>query len=167
MTGVQTCALPICKINLKGNFAVRERAKRADYILYLNKNKPIAVVEAKDNRHEMSHGLQQAMSYAQMLDVPFAYSSNGDGFVEHDFLTGAERRITLEEFPTEQELTARYVEESNLSREELSIINQSYYSDQNTYSPRYYQRNAINRTVEAIARGQERLLLVIDRKSVV
>lgn len=103
------------KVNLKGNFVFREKPKRADYILYLNENNPIAVVEAKDNHHAVSHGLQQAMTYAQMLDVPFAYSSNGDGFVEHDFLTGQEREFGLHDFPTEQELIARYKRESNLT----------------------------------------------------
>ena len=92
------------KINLKGNFVFREKPKRADYILYLSANNPIAIVEAKDNTHAVSHGLQQAMTYAQMLDIPFAYSSNGDGFMEHDFLTGQEREIGLDEFPSEQEL---------------------------------------------------------------
>ena len=79
----------------------REKPKRADYILYLNANNPIAIIEAKDNNHSISHGLQQAMTYAQMLDFPFAYSSNGDGFAEHDFLTGKERQFGLNEFPTE------------------------------------------------------------------
>lgn len=86
------------KINLKGNFVFREKPKRADYILYLSANNPIAVVEAKDNNHSVSHGLQQAMNYAKMLDVPFAYSSNGDGFAEHDFLTGKERMFCFEDF---------------------------------------------------------------------
>lgn len=90
------------KINLKGNFVFREKPKRADYILYLSANNPIAIVEAKDNTHAVSHGLQQAMTYAQMLDIPFAYSSNGDGFMEHDFLTGQEREIGLDEFPSER-----------------------------------------------------------------
>ena len=103
------------KINLKGNFVFREKPKRADYILYLSANNPIAIVEAKDNTHAVSHGLQQAMTYAQMLDVPFAYSSNGDGFVEHDFLTGQEREIGLDEFPSEQELAARYKQESGMT----------------------------------------------------
>ena len=88
------------KVNLKGNIVVRSKPKKADYVLYLNKNKPIAIVEAKDNKHTVSHGLQQAMEYAQMLDVPFAYSSNGDGFQEHDFLTGTERFISLDDFPS-------------------------------------------------------------------
>ena len=149
------------KINLKGNFVFREKPKRADYILYLSANNPIAIVEAKDNTHSISHGLQQAMTYAQMLDVPFAYSSNGDGFVEHDFLTGQEREFGLDEFPTEQELVARYKQESGLTPRQETILEQPYYTSQNTYPPRYYQRNAINRTVDAIARGQQRLLLVM------
>lgn len=149
------------KINLKGNFVFRERPKRADYILYLNANNPIAVVEAKDNTHGASHGLQQAMEYAKMLDLPFAYSSNGDGFVEHDFLTGQEREFGLDEFPTEQELVARYKSESCLTPQQETILEQPYYTSQNTYPPRYYQRNAINRTVDAIARGQQRILLVM------
>ncbi len=149
------------RINLKGNFVVRDRAKRADYLLYLNSNNPIAVIEAKDNNHSVSYGLQQAMAYAQMLDVPFAYSSNGDGFAEHDFLTGKEREFGLDEFPTEQELIARYKQESGMTQAQEDMIDQPYYSSQNTYPPRYYQRIAINRTVDAIARGQNRLLLVM------
>lgn len=149
------------KINLKGNFVFREKPKRADYILYLSANNPIAVVEAKDNTHSVSHGLQQAITYAEMLDVPFAYSSNGDGFVEHDFLTGQEREFGLDEFPTERELVARYKQESDLTTKQEIILEQPYYTSQNTYPPRYYQRIAINRTVDAIARGQQRLLLVM------
>ena len=153
------------RINLKGNIVIREKPKKADYVLYLNKNKPIAIVEAKDNNHSVSYGLQQAITYAQMQDIPFAYSSNGDGFQEHDLLTGLERTLSMEEFPTIDELTARWESESNdgegISADEKKVIGQPYYSSQNTYDPRYYQRNAINRTVEAIAKGQERLLLVM------
>ena len=149
------------KINLKGNFVFREKPKRADYILYLSANNPIAIVEAKDNTHSISHGLQQAIAYARMLDLPFAYSSNGDGFAEHDFLTGQEREFGLDEFPTEQELIERYKKESGISPQQEVAIEQPYYSSQNTYPPRYYQRIAINRTVDAIARGQQRLLLVM------
>ena len=149
------------KINLKGNFAFREKPKRADYILYLNANNPIAIIEAKDNKHSISHGLQQAMTYARMLDLPFAYSSNGDGFSEHDFLTGKEREFGLDEFPTEAELAARFKQESEMTPTQEIVIEQPYYSSQNTYPPRYYQRIAINRTVDAIARGQNRLLLVM------
>ena len=153
------------RINLRGNITVREKPKKADYVLYLHKNKPIAIVEAKDNNHTVSHGLQQAMTYALMQDIPFAYSSNGDGFQEHDFLTGKERTLSLDEFPTPEELTARWEKGANggegISDNEKKVIKQPYYSSQNTYDPRYYQRNAVNRTVEAIAKGQDRLLLVM------
>ena len=153
------------KINLKGNFVIREKPKRADYVLYLNSNNPIAIVEAKDNKHSISHGLQQAMAYASMLDIPFAYSSNGDGFFEHDFLTGKERELDLDEFPTEEELYCRYKNGANngegLSENQEKMIQQPYYSSQKTYPPRYYQRIAINRTVDAISRGKDRLLLVM------
>lgn len=153
------------KINLRGNFVTREKPKRADYVLYLNSNNPIAIVEAKDNKHSISHGLQQAMAYASMLDIPFAYSSNGDGFFEHDFLTGKERELDLDEFPTEEELYCRYKNGANngegLSENQEKMIQQPYYSSQKTYPPRYYQRIAINRTVDAISMGKDRLLLVM------
>lgn len=153
------------KINLKGNMAHREKPKKADYVLYINANNPIAIVEAKDNKHSVSHGLQQAKEYAAKLDVPFAYSSNGDGFVEHDFLTGIEREFSLDEFPTPEELYTRFKSEKNdcngISEDEVKIIEQPYYTSNKTYPPRYYQRIAVNRTLDAIARGQERLLLVM------
>ena len=153
------------RINIKGNLACRETPKKVDYLLYLNNYKPIAVVEAKSNKYSVSYGIQQAITYAQMLDIPFAYSSNGDGFVEHDFLTGKEKTLSLDEFPSEEELISRFKSGTNngegLSPAEAKILNQPYYTSQNTYPPRYYQRNAINRTVEAIARGKKRLLLVM------
>ena len=149
------------RVNIRGNLVFREKPKKADYILYLNANNPIAIVEAKDNNHSVSFGMQQAMTYAQMLDVPFAYSSNGDAFYEHDFLTGHERRIALEDFPSPEELTARFNAGKQITPAQQSIIDQPYYSSQNTYPPRYYQRNAVNRTLDAIARGQDRLLLVM------
>ena len=149
------------KINLKGNLVVREKPKKADYVLYLNDSKPIAIVEAKDNKHTVSYGIQQAITYAQMLDVPFAFSSNGDAFYEHDMITGQERQIDLDKFPSPAELLARYQTEQGVSPAEMTAINQPYYTSQTTYSPRYYQRNAINRTVEAVAKGQDRLLLVM------
>ncbi len=153
------------KINLKGNLVVREKPKKADYVLYLHANQPIAIVEAKDNKHSVSHGLQQAMTYAVMLDVPFAYSSNGDAFYEHDFLTGQERQMSLADFPSPEQLQERYYGEAHqghgLTDEEKVIQQQPYYSGTKTYSPRYYQRNAVNRAVEAIARGEKRLLLVL------
>ena len=153
------------RINIKGNMVARSKPKFADYLLYLNGGKPIAVVEAKDNNHSVSFGLQQAITYAQMMDIPFAYSSNGDAFYEHDFLTGKERQIPLDQFPTQEELFERFYAEVNggsgYSEAEKKVVDQPYYSSQNTYPPRYYQRNAVNRTVEAIARGQQRLLLVM------
>lgn len=153
------------KINLRGNLVSRESPKKADYILFLNKNYPIAVVEAKDNNHSVSFGMQQAKVYAQMLDVPFAYSSNGDAFQEFDFLTGIEREIAIDSFPFPEELFARYQSEINggqgLSETEVALINQPYYTSQNTYPPRYYQQVAVNRTIEAIAKGQKRILLVM------
>lgn len=153
------------KINLRGNMISREKPKKADYILYISSNNPIAIVEAKDNNHSVSYGLQQAMTYAEMLDVPFAYSSNGDAFMEHDFLTGLERQIALDEFPTYDELVARYNREANdgngISEDEQKVISQPYYTSEKTYPPRYYQRIAINRTVDLIAKGQNRLLLVM------
>ena len=153
------------QIKLRGNLVVRSTPKKADYVLYLSPNKPVAIVEAKDNNHSVSYGLQQAIAYARMLDVPFAYSSNGDAFQEHDLLTGLERTLPMDAFPTVEELAARWESEANggngLSADEKKIIAEPYYSSQNTYDPRYYQRNAVNRAVEAIARGQKRLLLVM------
>ena len=153
------------QINLRGNMVSRKEAKKADYILYLNESTPIAIVEAKDNKHAVGGGLQQAMQYAIMMDIPFAYSSNGDGFMEHDFLTGEERSISMEDFPAPDALYARFKAGANhgegLTQQEESVIRQPFYSGQNTYPPRYYQRNAVNRTLDAIARGQDRILLVM------
>ena len=153
------------KISLEGNMRVRKAPLKADYILYLNNGYPIAVVEAKDNNHTVSFGMQQAKTYAKMMDLKFAYSSNGDGFQEYDFMTGKERFLSLDEFPSEEELISRYRREMNgghgLTEMEEAIIRQPYYSDQNTYPPRYYQRVAVNRTLDAIARGQNRILLVM------
>ena len=153
------------RINLKGNVVRRMSPKKADYVLWLNKGKPIAIVEAKDNNHSISYGMQQAKEYAKMMDVPFAYSSNGDGFQEYDFLSNEERTIALDEFPTPEELLKRYKSELNkgagISRDEETVLEQPFYSSQKSFDPRYYQRNAINRTLEAIAKGQDRVLLVM------
>jgi type I restriction enzyme R subunit len=153
------------KINNRGNFVVREKPKFADYMLFFNKATPIAIVEAKDANHSVSFGMQQAKEYAGKMDIPFAFSSNGFGFHEYDFLTGTERTFSMDEFPTKDELYARFLQESNngagFSSQEMTVINQPYYSGQGVNTPRYYQRNAINRTVNAIARGQRRLLLVM------
>lgn len=155
------------KISLAGHRAHREKPKFADYVLYSESNYPIAVVEAKDNNHTPIFGLQQAMEYAKKLDIPFAYSSNGDSFVEHDFLTGTERDIALEAFPRKEELVARLArakgEKTSVEyfSPEQDIIRQPYYSSQTTFEPRYYQRIAINRTLNAVANGQNRILLVM------
>ena len=149
------------KIGLKGNLAVRQPGKRVDYLIYLSANNPIAVVEAKDNNHQVSAGLQQAMDYAKMLDLPFAFSSNGDGFAEHDFLTGAERQFGMDEFPTEAELIDRYKRESGLTPAQETAMAKPYFSSQATYPPRYYQQIAMHRTVESSDRAQKRLMWVL------
>lgn len=151
------------QIVLQGSKAGRKSSKRADYVLFLNAHTPLAVVEAKSNAHSPARGLQQAMEYAQALDAPFAYSSNGDAFVEHDFLTGQEREFPLDEFPTEAELTARYFAEKGFSPDQERVANQAYYEGMKLgdKEARYYQRVAINRTVDAIAGGQDRVLLVM------
>ncbi len=153
------------KINLRGNFVSRGKAKFADYVLYYNRATPIAIVEAKDANHTVSHGLQQAKEYAQMMDVPFAFSSNGQGYQEYDFLTGKERSLSMNQFPTKEELYARFISESNegdgLSDNEMKVICQPFCTGQDIFPPRYYQRNAVNRTVNAVAQGKNRLLLVM------
>ena len=153
------------KINLRGNLVARGKAKYADYMLFYNRATPIAIVEAKDANHSVSHGMQQAKEYAEMMDIPFAFSSNGLGFHEYNFLTGKERSFSMEEFPTKEELYNRFLSESNegagFSEEELKIINQPYCTGHDIFPPRYYQRNAVNRTVNAVARGQKRILLVM------
>ena len=153
------------KINLRGNLVARGKPKYADYLLYYNRATPIAIVEAKDANHSVSHGMQQAKEYAEMMDIPFAFSSNGFGFQEYDFLTGKERAILMDDFPTKDELYARFLHESNkgegISDDELKVINQPYCTGQDIFPPRYYQRNAVNRTVNAVARGDKRMLLVM------
>lgn len=153
------------KINLRGNLVARGKAKFADYMLYYNHATPIAVVEAKDANHTVAFGMQQAKEYAQMMDIPFAFSSNGQGYQEYDFLTGKERSFPMDAFPTKEELYARFLSESNggkgFSDGEKKIINQPYCTGQDIFPPRYYQRNAVNRTVNAVAQGKNRLLLVM------
>ena len=153
------------KINLRGNLVARGKAKYADYMLYFNRATPIAIVEAKDANHSVSYGMQQAKEYASMMDIPFAFSSNGFGFHEYDFLTGRERSFSMDEFPTKEELYARFLSESHdgngLSDAELKVINQPFCTGLDIYPPRYYQRNAVNRTVGAVAQGTKRMLLVM------
>lgn len=153
------------KINLRGNLVSRGKAKYADYVLYYNRATPIAVVEAKDASHTVAHGLQQAKEYAQMMDVPFAFSSNGMGYQEYDFLTGKERYFSMDQFPTKEDLYARFISESNggagLSDNQMKVIDQPFCTGQDIFPPRYYQRNAVNRTVNSVAQGKKRLLLVM------
>ena len=134
--------------------------KKADYLLYHN-GMPIAVIEAKDNKHAVGAGMQQAIDYALILDLKFAYSSNGDAFLEHDFITGKETELKLDEFPSEEELYARYLASKNYTPEVQRIVETPYYYDAYSHEPRYYQRIAVDRTVEAIAKGQQRVLVVM------
>ena len=152
-------------INLKGNLFSRGKPKFADYVLYFNRSTPIAIVEAKDATHSVSFGMQQAKEYAHMMDIPFAFSSNGFGFQEYDFLTGKERSFPMDEFPSKEELYARYLSESHegkgLNETEMKVMEQPFCTGQDIFPPRYYQRNAVNRTVNAVANGEKRLLLVM------
>lgn len=148
------------RILVYGKNHSQEEGKKADYLLY-HKGSPIAVVEAKDNNHALGGGIQQAIDYARILDLKFAYSSNGDGFLEHDFITGKETELALDEFPTEEELYTRLLNSKKLTKEQQDIIETPYYYDAYTHEPRYYQRIAIDRTVEAIATGQQRVLVVM------
>lgn len=149
------------KMNVRENVATRGKRKFVDYLLSYKSNLPIAIIEAKDNNVTEAHGIQQAIGYAVDLDIPFAYSSNGSKFYEHDRLTGKERELSMEEFPTPEELWNRYVEEKELTEEQLKVITEPYYFMSAYKTPRYYQRIAINKTVEVIAKGQKRILLVM------
>lgn len=149
------------RVLIQGKQHARKEGKKADYLLFASPNNPIAIVEAKDNHKPVGGGLQQAMEYAQILDVKFAYSSNGDAFIEHDFLTGKETEIPLNEFPTKEQLLERLHANDKLTAEQQHIIDEPYYFDQDSKEPRYYQRIAINRTIEAVAKGQDRILLVM------
>lgn len=151
------------QVIVRGKTVHRGRRKKADYLLvHTAAQIPLAIVEAKDATYSVGSGLQQAMEYAQILDVPFAYSSNGQGFIEHDFFTGKEREIGMNEFPTCDELWSRYLRGKGLTSAQETVIKEPYHFDAFTKKrPRYYQRVAIDRAVEAIAKGQERVLLVM------
>lgn len=148
------------RVMIAGSKHTTAEGKKADYLL-LHQKKPIAVVEAKDNKHAVGAGIQQAMEYARILDLNFAYASNGDGFLEHDFITGKETELALDQFPTEEELYRRYLEAKNYTPKEQHIVETPFYFDAYSHEPRYYQRIAIDRTVEAITRGQQRILVVM------
>ncbi len=149
------------KIIIKGRKAKRGNRKSADYLLFHKNNYPLAIVEAKDATKEVAHGIQQAIDYARILDVPFAYSSNGLGFVEHDMKNGTERNFSMAEFPTPEELWNRYKGNYDITESVEEVIKQPYFYREGINRPRYYQRIAINRTVEAVARGQRRIMLVM------
>ena len=152
------------RIIVRGNLVARGESKRADYVLYFKPNIPIALIEAKDNTHSIGDGLQQALGYAETLNIPFVFSSNGDGFVLHDRSgTGSERETTLDNnsFPSPDDLWSRYRAWKGLTPGEESIVLEDYFEDGGDKTPRYYQVNAINAAIEAIAKGRNRVLLVM------
>jgi len=152
------------RVIVRGKMVTRGKAKRADYLLYYKPNIPLAVIEAKDNNCSVGDGIQQALTYAETLQVPFVFSSNGDGFVFHDRTakTGTiERNLRLDEFPSPAGLWKRYREWKGLPLEAEPLLLQDYYSDGGDKGPRYYQASAVNAAVEAVAKGQDRLLLVM------
>ncbi len=160
------------RLQVKGNKVKRAPSKRADYVLYYQPNVPLAVVEAKDNKHSIGAGMQQALGYANMLDVPFVFSSNGDGFLFHDNTRATldtatnsagdvEQALSLDAFPSPDELWQRYCDYNDLQNVQAMIAAQPYYDPGEGKSPRYYQQVAINKTVQAIAKGQDRIMLVM------
>jgi len=152
------------RITVNGKRVSRGETKRADYILYYRPNLPIAIIEAKDKRHAVGDGIQQALEYAEILDIPFVFSSNGDGFLfcdKTDSTSSREITLRLDQFPSPDDLWSRYVLWKGLTPEAEQIILQDYFDDGRGKKPRYYQVNAINRVVEAIAKGQKRILLVM------
>lgn len=153
------------KVVVRGNVAARKTVKAADIVLYTKFSQPIAVIEAKSNKHEIGKGMQQAMDYARLLDVPFIFASNGDGFVFRNNIAKAgeqiEQEITLDEFPSPASLWNRLLEFKGLNQEQAEIVTQDYHSDGSDKSPRYYQIQAISKTIEAIVKGQNRILLVM------
>lgn len=152
------------QIIVRAKLVSRGQAKRADYILYYKPNIPLAVIEAKDNNHSVGDGMQQALDYAATLEIPFVFSSNGDGFVFHD-RTGdsakTEVNLGLDAFPSPHDLWRRYCAWKGLTPKAEQIVLQDYYEDGSGKAPRYYQVNAVNAAMEAIAKGSERILLVM------
>lgn len=153
------------RIIVQGKLYTRGKSKRADYILYYKPNIPIAIIEAKDNKKPVGSGMQQALEYADILQIPFVFTSNGDSFVFHDKTLESgeiEQEISLDKFPSPKELWAKYLKYTNLDEEESrEIVEKDYYVDTSGMSPRYYQQNAVNRTIEAIAKGQNKIILVM------
>jgi len=151
------------KVVVRGKLAARLTVKSADIVLYHKPGLPLAVIEAKANKHEIGKGMQQGLDYARLFDVPFVFASNGDGFIFHDKTNPVqlESEITLNDFPTPEQLWAKYCVWKGFTIEQLPVISQDYYDDSTGKSPRYYQLQAINKTVEAVSAGQKRLLLVM------
>ncbi|WP_024788161.1 MULTISPECIES: EcoAI/FtnUII family type I restriction enzme subunit R [unclassified Lebetimonas] len=153
------------RIYVKGKITTRGKRKFADYILFYKPNVPIAIIEAKDNKHSVKSGIQQALGYANTLDIPCVFSSNGDGFYFHDKTATdgkIEKELSLDQFPSPKELWEKYKKYRGIETEEVEkIAKQDYHQDGSGKKPRYYQQIAINRTVEAIAKGQKRILLVM------
>ena len=152
------------RIIVRGRLHTRGKRRRADYVLSYKKNMPIAIIEAKDNNHSLGDGMQQALAYGDALDAPFVFSSNGDGFLFHDrtgLFGGTETTLTLEEFPSPERLWELYCNHKGIHQTARQTVEQPYYDDGSGRTPRYYQTVAINRTVEAVARGQNRILLVM------
>lgn len=152
------------RIIARGGTYKRDKAKFADYVLFFKPHLPLAIVEAKDNNHAVSDGMQQALDYAERLLIPFVFTSNGDGFSFHNRMSECEDKesfLTLEQFPSPEELWSAYKKETGLTERQEAVITEPYYTAREDRTPRYYQLNAINLTVEAIARGQNRVLLVM------
>lgn len=148
------------RIILRGNITARGKQKRADYVLFYKSNFPLAIVEAKDNNHPVGAGLQQSIEYARALDISYVYASNGDGFVEQNLITGEVKELRLEDFPSPEVLYQRYRIDKGIDDAEEKVMLEPYYYIPNYKTPRYYQRVAINRTVDAVAKGQNRVLVV-------
>ncbi|WP_369281295.1 EcoAI/FtnUII family type I restriction enzme subunit R [Wenyingzhuangia sp. 2_MG-2023] len=153
------------RIIVQGNLYTRGRNKRADYILYYKSNIPLAIIEAKDNKKAVGHGMQQALEYSEILQIPFVFTSNGDSFVFHDKTTTdsvLEQELSLDNFPSPEVLWKKYLKHQNLDTPQAQeIVEKDYYTDDSGMSPRYYQQNAVNRTLEAIAKEQNRIILVM------
>ena len=153
------------RIIVQGKMYTRGKSKRADYILYYKSNIPIAIIEAKDNKKAVGHGMQQALEYSEILQIPFVFTSNGDSFVFHDKTRTdgtLEQELALDNFPSPEVLWQKYLEFTNIETPKAKeIVEKEYYADDSGMSPRYYQQNAVNRTLEAIAKDQNRIILVM------
>ena len=148
------------RIILRGQVTARGKRKFADYVLFYRPNFALAIIEAKDNNHPVGAGLQQAIEYANALDIKYVYASNGDGFVEQNLVTGEVKELSLNEFPSPEELYQRYIKDMKITETGEKALLEPYYYVPNYKTPRYYQRVAINRTVDAVASGRDRILLV-------